>query len=414
MPSSSESRPGAQVVVVGAGLAGLHAAWRMHEVGLDVLVLEARDRVGGRTWSVEVGDGTVVERGGEFISPDDACLRGLCAELGLELIPHGFSFDRRCAPGETPPTTEDVTAFFEQVRARVASLAEDQPADQVLPEAGDRTQVQESIIRRFATSLTVPWSEISGRAAFAGGYHSYDPAARVRGGNDSVARELARRLGDRVRLGAAVRGVEHDEHGATVHLHDGTSVRADVAVLAVPLPLLLALDLSPGLPAPITAAVGRLRFGDAAKLHVPLSAGAHPEGVASPEGLWWCWVSTAADSDEGAPVLSGFAGGTETIEAQRLAEEPDRWAESALALRPELVAGEHAPSVTHWGAQEWTRGSYSEAGVGTTLDDEAAWGRHWGSIAFAGEHTAGSRQGTMNGAAWSGQRAAQTVIDRLG
>src|SRR4051812_37291828 len=77
------------VVIVGAGLAGLHAAWRLAEARIDVVVLEARVRVGGRTWSHTLDDGSVVERGGEFIAPGDTVLRGLCAELGLELVAHG-------------------------------------------------------------------------------------------------------------------------------------------------------------------------------------------------------------------------------------------------------------------------------------------------------------------------------------
>src|SRR5579875_2952261 len=99
------------VLVIGAGLAGLHAAWRLHEAGVDVAVLEARDRVGGRTWSHALPGGTVIERGGEFIAPDDVVLRGLVAELGLELVSHGFSFDRRPLPGHPAPSEAELDTF---------------------------------------------------------------------------------------------------------------------------------------------------------------------------------------------------------------------------------------------------------------------------------------------------------------
>jgi monoamine oxidase len=95
---------GRRVVVIGAGLAGLHAAWRVHLAGVEVIVLEARDRVGGRTWSQTMADGTIIERGGEFIAPDQEVVRSLCAELGLALSPHGFSFDRRPTPEHAAPT----------------------------------------------------------------------------------------------------------------------------------------------------------------------------------------------------------------------------------------------------------------------------------------------------------------------
>ena len=72
-----------RVVVVGAGFAGLAAADALAEAGMDVTVLEARDRVGGRVWSQSLPDGSVIERGAEFILPDDTRIRSTAARLGL-------------------------------------------------------------------------------------------------------------------------------------------------------------------------------------------------------------------------------------------------------------------------------------------------------------------------------------------
>lgn len=146
-PVPRDAQP-APVVVVGAGLAGLHAARRLAEAGVEVLVLEARDRVGGRTWSHTLPDGTVVERGGEFIAPDDAVLRGLCDELGLELVPHGFSFDRRPTPETPAPTAEEVTATAAAARAVILEREADFPADEAL---ACRTAVATSVARRIET-----------------------------------------------------------------------------------------------------------------------------------------------------------------------------------------------------------------------------------------------------------------------
>src|SRR5262249_54104695 len=152
----------------------------------------------------------------------------------------------------------------------------------------------------------------------------------------------------RVRLSAPVRGVDQSTEGSTVHLHDGASLEAAAVVLALPLPLLLQ-RLEFRLPEPVAEAAGRLGFGDAAKLHVPLSGLAEPGGVASPEGRWWCWVSASAEGTAGAPVLSCFAGGVATTEGLGLAADPERWAAEALALRPDVrAAGD--PMLTHWAA----------------------------------------------------------------
>jgi monoamine oxidase len=410
---SGRDRTTDPVVVVGGGLAGLHAAWRLHAAGVDVVVLEASDRVGGRTWSAALADGTVVERGGEFIAPTDGCLRGLCEELRLELVPHGFSFDRRTAPGQEPPTEHDIAALLAEAHAQTLVLDVDVAAEAVLPPTGRRTEMQASMIRRMETSLTVPLADVSARRLFTRGKGSYDPAARVREGNDAVARELAARLGDRVRLGAPVVGVEHRADGAAVELTGGTAVAAAVVVLALPLPLLVRLDVRPALPGAIVTAAARLRFGDAAKLHIPLAAGAPPGGVASPDGLWWCWVSSAPDTLWGAPVLSAFAGGSAAVKAVGADSGPSTWQQKALELRPDVEATAGS-FVTHWGGSRWAGGSYSVPGVGLTAEDEAAWTRPWGSLVFAGEHTGGAAAGSMNGAAVSGARAARVAAELIG
>jgi monoamine oxidase len=247
-------------------------------------------------------------------------------------------------------------------------------------------------------------SQLSARRSFSGPAHRYDPADRVRGGNQSVARELARRLGARVRLRSPVVAVRHSPRGAEIACAGGHRHAAAAVVLALPLPLLLDLSLDPGLPGDVRAAAARTPFGDAAKLHIPLSGEPRPGGMAAAGATWWCWTSVAADGGpHAAPVLSCFAGGAAGIAGLGV----DR----ALALRPDVIRGDGAPLLTHWAAEPWTRGSYSAPGVGLTAEDDAAWTRPWGAVVLAGEHTAGPRAGTMNGAAASGARAARTVLE---
>jgi monoamine oxidase len=378
---------------------------------MDVMVLEARERVGGRTWSVSMDNGAVAERGGEFIAPSDRCLRDLCRELGLPVDAHGLSFDRRCAPGQPAPTEADVVATLSRARERIAGAARDISAEAALPLPAVRSPQETSIVRRIETSLTIPLTQASARRLFGGERHAYDPAGRVRGGNQSITLALADRLGSNVRLRTPVTGLAHHAHGATVRIEGHGTVPADAVVVAVPLPLLLALELQPRLPDRVAAAAGHLAFGDAAKLHIPLGTAGQPGGQASPRALWWCWMSAAGDGQSAAPLLSAFAGGAATVRAL-LEQGIGVWVAAATQLWPGLRP---APGsfVTHWGADEWTRGSYSVPAVGSDAADDAAWARPWGSIVFAGEHTAGPHAATMNGAALSGHRAAQTVIELL-
>src|SRR6202050_4860294 len=101
----SRSEVSVRVVVVGAGFAGLMAAWRLTQGGCDVVVLEARDRVGGRVWSQELIPGdrrTVIERGAEVVLDGYDVLRELLAELGLELAGTTMSYYQREARGGGP------------------------------------------------------------------------------------------------------------------------------------------------------------------------------------------------------------------------------------------------------------------------------------------------------------------------
>jgi monoamine oxidase len=375
-------------IVVGAGLAGLHAAWRLERRGHRVTVLEARERVGGRTLSLTLPDGTVAERGGEFIAPSQDAIRGLCAELEIELVPHGFSFDRRDTPGLGRPSVEERAATEAAVAA--ATTAGMSVAD-AWAAAGLRDG---ELYRRLATSSTVPLE----RVAALGADHGYDDADRVSGGNQRIALTLAERLDGPVRTGVAVTAVLQDGDGVRVACAGGEVVEGDAAVIAVPLPLLRELDVE--LPGTVRDALAATEFGDAAKLHLPLRSAVPPDSTQAPGEQWWVWSREA--------LLSGFAGGAAAVAALRVDEGPETWARAAAAVRPDAEpAGEAL--VMHWGAEPFTRGSYSMPGLGRTPGHDAALTAPFGRIALAGEHTAGDRAASMDGAVWSGARAAEAL-----
>jgi monoamine oxidase len=164
-------------------------------------------------------------------------------------------------------------------------------------------------------------------------------------------------------------------------------------------------ELRPGLPAAVRDAMAHTLFGDAAKLHLPLADGAAPRSVASPTDSWWTWNSTAPGRARSGRVLAGFAGGAPATATLRVAEGPQAWAAAAAALRDDVEPAGPA-LVTHWGAEPWTRGSYSTPAIGWTPAHDAAWEGPIGSLVLAGEHTAGPLAGTMNGAVAAGGRAA--------
>src|ERR1700761_8211596 len=107
---------GTRVVVVGAGFAGLAAADALRARGAEVTGLEARDRVGGRVWSVPFGDGAVGERGPGFILPDYDGMRSLAARFDIPLVLKGTPYGRRTAIGEEAVSDAELEAAFERIR----------------------------------------------------------------------------------------------------------------------------------------------------------------------------------------------------------------------------------------------------------------------------------------------------------
>ncbi len=108
--------PMPRVVVLGAGFAGLAAADALRERGSEVTVLEARDRVGGRVWSVPFA-GSMVERGAEFILPQNTTIESLAKRFGLSLVRKGTPYGRRAPRGAEAVPRAELDAVFDRIAA---------------------------------------------------------------------------------------------------------------------------------------------------------------------------------------------------------------------------------------------------------------------------------------------------------
>jgi monoamine oxidase len=379
-------------LVIGAGFAGLAAAEALAAAGVEVTVLEASDRVGGRVRSYALDDGSMVELGAEFILPGYETLRATADRLGLALYEKGTLYGERDPVGGVATTTSQVR----EAAAGLGSASGGSISDALLrlvPAPGPR----EAIESRVAVSTAYepedqPASVLADGAAGFGRF----PSQGVVGGNDRIARVLASRL--HVELGFRAERVLWDEDGVRVG-----ELTADACLVAVPAPQALSIAFDPPLPAWKHQALEAVRYGHAAKLFLPLAASAAPSQTLDVPGRFWTWTQLAPDGGP-LPVAASFAGTATALVRLDVANGPAAWANEVRRLRPDLEYADARPVLA-----TWPEGAYSAHALSSPADADAL-ARPVGPIAFAGEHTAGPWYALMEGALRSGVRAAGEVL----
>jgi monoamine oxidase len=395
------------VVVVGAGLAGLAAADALLTAGIDVTVLEARDRVGGRVWSVPFAGG-IVERGAEFVLPCNTAIEALAARFGLRLAPKGTPYGRREPRGAEAVPPAELEAAFDRIAAGEAPRGA-----RTLADAIERLELEPrlaALIRaRLEVSMGHPANDLrsdvlgEGAATF-GDFESYT----VAGGNAELARALARELGGRIHLSSPVRSLRWDEGGVAVQTDSG-ELAARAAVIAIPTSPLGDIDFEPALRGPTGEALDSVRYGQNAKLFVRLRAPSQPSAIMSVRRRFWSYTQLDP-SGEPAPFVTAYAGTTDAVQALANPEATEGWIEQVAALRPDLELDPGVALLSTWHDDPWVRGSYSARSVSSPLLD-AELSTPLGPLFFAGEHTAGDWHGLMEGALRSGERAAGQLLE---
>jgi monoamine oxidase len=415
-PIADAGRAG-RVVVAGAGFAGLTAAFRLWQRGLETIVVEARDRVGGRVRSVRVATGAVAELGAEWIEEDDDAIHALARELRVELAVAGIDYRRRTAVGPMAASTEEQEAFLRSATTARASLDQDAERRLSLGEfmaTVPGTDRQRATFRaRLQGTFAQDLDRIALRTAGVKGTFGSHSATyfRTAQGNQALAIAMASRL-PQVRLGHVVEEVRQHRAGVTMSGRSGEGsfrIDADLAVVALPAPIAASLQFAPLLPPPLRAALGQLPMGVASKLVIGTAGPPSPRALQDMDVPFWCYAALGADGHP-REVLTSFAGSPQAQEALRTARgDPEPWLARLRALNPDLeFAG--GPLMAAWAGDPFARGSYS-AFDNASADREAILAEPVGRIVFAGEHTAGQWSGTMEGAVRSGERAARQALE---
>ena len=439
----------ADVVVVGAGLAGLVAAHELVKRGREVVVLEARDRVGGRTLNADLGDGKVTELGGQWLGPTQDRVAALARELGVGTFPTHSEGEnlldlggkRRRYKGTIPKLAPHVLLDLEVTRRRLERLAK-----RVSPEAPwdakgasgldaqtlggwldrhTRTKAARTVVARAANTvwgaepreLTLLYVLFCMRSA-----GSFDMLVdveggaqqdRFEGGSQLLSLRLAEKLGEGIVLDAPVTRIEHGSDSVRAHARE-LSVHARRAIVATPPHLAGRIDFDPPLPEWKDGSLQRRPQGTLTKC-----AAVYPEPFWRADGLSGEAVSDAGpialtfdnSPPDGSPgVLLGFAGGDGGRELSRMPAERRR--DAVLAVFSRLF-GERAAKPERYLEQEWAGERWTGGGpVGLPVPGAlSGYGRGLrepvGAIGFAGAETAVKWNGYLDGAVESGHSAAE-------
>jgi monoamine oxidase len=446
----------ADVVVVGAGLAGLAAARQLSARGASVVVVEARERVGGRVLNHDIGGGNVVEVGGQWIGPTQDRLAALAAELGVETFPTHTDGDNvieyrgalRRYRGAIPRINPMVLVDVERAQRRLNRLARSVPleAPWEAPNAAklDGQTLATWMRRNLATNPGRMLLELGVEAVWAAQpeemsllhalfyIHSAGSLERLFeteggaqqdrfvGGSQLVPIRMAEELGDeRLVLGAPVRRIEHSADGVTVHA-DGNVLRCRRAIFALAPTLAGRIAYDPALPGYRDQLTQRMPLGTVAKCMAiydePFwrAEGLSGQGMSEVGPVRLTLDNSPPDGSPG--VLLGFLEGRRARELGRLPEPERRTAVIDCFTRlfgPRATAPEGYVERL-WAEEEWTRGCYGcHMPTGAWTAYGPALRPPLGSLHWAGAEYAQVWNGYMEGAVRSGEAAAAEVLEAI-
>jgi monoamine oxidase len=422
-------KKGERVLILGAGLAGLAAAYYLTRKGVPVTVLEARTRAGGRvfTQQVDPNGGLHAELGAEWVGASHKRMIDLCTELGLPLLDHRFETHllidgQHAAPGAWALDAKWETDY-KKLLTDFKSITEKQGRtydkldwwrylnNQGIP--GRDLEIKELLDSTDFGECTRHVSAYMGLAEYAFSSEKNEMDFRIEGGNSRFVEALVQKIGsDNILRGKKAVTVRQDARGVTVACEDGSQLTGAKLICTAPIFALSKIDWQPALPAEKADAINELEYCRIIKSVVVFRERFWREEtfdmITDTPGHYFFHSSKNQPGTKG--TLTSYAVGDKAYLLSRMNKEARR---KTICQALEPVFGNvlpYAEEVTsyYWGGDPYTQGAYAiyDTRQWFTLRQELA--RPHRHILFAGEHLA-DWQGFMEGAVQTGEDAAKAI-----
>ena len=455
------------IAIIGAGMAGLNAAYKLKKAGYTATVYEARSRIGGRMHSVELGDGLVVDIGAELINTDHADMLALAEEFGIEL------FDRKADSASSSfPTSayyfngishseaelaDDLRLIAEQMTADAALLDEDW--DTYAPQF-DRFSVaaylglhsnkinKPYLIELFRdvvrSEFGVEWDEssaiqfiltlpvIDGQSVDLLSYS--DETYSVVGGSAKITDAIGAELAGKIQRGMRLTDIKKQAGKFKLNFSNHVTVTADIVIIAIPFPVLSGIKLEVPLPKLLRRFIDEAKLGSNEKFIAGFARRVwrQPQGFTDAAwtdlGFTSVWDETQRQSARVDGALNFFLGGEQARALGRI-DEAETLTKQFITKLNHFLPGIADAATGQFINSAWTKSPLTQGGYASfkpgqlTKFGELFWVEsddsdesqqvNAGNLIFAGEHLSDAFYGFMNGAAQTGRLAAALVLEKI-